>query len=339
MSSERICVIHVGTHKTATTSQQYFLKHNASALLAEGLFFPSNGWYGVVPGHHGVAWELFSRTDGPVLQSVLDEIAASDAPAAILSAEDFTPLYAHPSTLAALAEAIRGIGYTPRILIYLRPQAPFAESMYVERVKHNDATAIDEYVAQIASTGRYVINADLQIEFRYSRILESFSAAFGKENVYVRLYEGLSDISRAFSGYLEALSTIGEVFQNKVVSLDVSHPLINESLSFIRLLGTLFTVLNPGAEVPATAQEFISAYAPDLPREYEDARFALLRRDDYLTILNSVSEDNLLVEKLYGVRVPFITSDDVPSLTNAMWAKAQVERKIYDRCFMQWSAS
>ena len=38
----RICYIHVGPHKTGTTSIQWFLQENSAELLAYGYFVPES---------------------------------------------------------------------------------------------------------------------------------------------------------------------------------------------------------------------------------------------------------------------------------------------------------
>src|SRR5215475_7019106 len=40
--ARRICYVHVGPHKTGTTSIQWFLQENGPALLAHGYFVPES---------------------------------------------------------------------------------------------------------------------------------------------------------------------------------------------------------------------------------------------------------------------------------------------------------
>ena len=53
--------LHIGLHKTGSTTIQAFLKKNQSILLEHGYFFPQTGlrneYYG---GHHNLAWLLMN---------------------------------------------------------------------------------------------------------------------------------------------------------------------------------------------------------------------------------------------------------------------------------------
>lgn len=308
---------------------------HAQEFARRGLLFPKTGWYGVVPGHHAVAWELAANNGGPLLATLLEEIRAADSQSVVLSAEDFSLLYSRPQALSTLCDGLRSIGYTPKILMYLRAQGPFAESMYVERIKHDDIQPLERFISEVVETGRYT-GSPLPLEFRYSRMLKPFSETFGRENIQVHTYEGRRDITRVFNDFVQTISVLTGAFEGQPVSFEISHPIVNESLSFIFLLGHLFSRTHPAENVAATARIFAAEFAPDLPPEYIDQRFALLRREDYLAILHSVVEDNQEILREYGARIPFLSDQDIPGPSNAIWAKAHIERKIFDRCLSEW---
>lgn len=335
---DRTCVIHIGTHKTGTTSLQYFLMQQSEELERHGLYFPKTGWYGVVPGHHAIAWELAHQPDSPgaLLNELIAELAAKLPPTALLSAEDFSLLASRARALETFAKELRGIGYSVKILVYLRAQGPFAESMYVERVKHGFIRPIPEFVKTVVSTGQYGAGGVLlPIEFHYSRMLAAFADVFGEAAVHARPYLGVSDVAAIFNDFLDTLAELSDfVAQN--LRLPITHPVVNESLSFARLLGTVFSRLHPDRPVPATARAFIAEYAPDLPAEYSEQRFALFSRDEHREILRSVADDNALVQQRFGVHVPFSQETDLPRAIDAAWAKALIERRIYDRCLKEW---
>ena len=53
---KRICYIHIGPHKTGSTSIQWFLKENQAELLNHGYFVPkSEAKHGA---HHALARKL-----------------------------------------------------------------------------------------------------------------------------------------------------------------------------------------------------------------------------------------------------------------------------------------
>jgi hypothetical protein len=50
--------VHIGTHKTGTTSIQAYLSKHAALLLRRGLYVPAIGSVWEHSGHHNVAWGL-----------------------------------------------------------------------------------------------------------------------------------------------------------------------------------------------------------------------------------------------------------------------------------------
>jgi len=48
--AKRVCYIHIGPHKTGTTSIQWFLKENRAELLKHGYLVPESG--SIHGGHH-----------------------------------------------------------------------------------------------------------------------------------------------------------------------------------------------------------------------------------------------------------------------------------------------
>jgi hypothetical protein len=337
--SDRVCIIHVGTHKTATTSLQIFLAENAERLRTVSTIFPRSGWHGVLPGHHELAWELLASDRSPQLDALLEELRESDCATAILSSEDLSLLYARPHALRVLAEGIRAAGYTPKILLYVRAQGPYAESMYAERVKHDHVRPTGAYLAEILREGRYVPDgSSIHIEFRYSRLIEPFADVFGGANLCVRAYQSNREVSYAFSDFLGALGTLDPSFAATPVRLHIAHPTENKSLSFLDLLATAYTRLHPGATLPADPRKFIAAYAPDIPDEFINARFALFSHDEHLRLLRAFGADNVAIAHAYGVNVPFLHESDVPDSSSPLWVKAAIERAIYDRCLQRWMA-
>lgn len=310
---------------------------HAEAFAQAGLYFPKTGWYGVVPGHHALAWEIANQDRGPIFSELLDEIRGADPNAIVLSAEDFSLLYSRPRALVALREGLHSIGYEPRILVYLRAQGPFCESMYVERVKHDHIRPLRDFLAEVIESGCYT-GANLPLEFRYSRMLAVFEEVFGREHITARIYEGRRDLTRVFNDYLVTISQLAGIFQNATVELEITHPIINESLSFAHLLGTAYSRLVPGPDVPATAKEFMAKWAPELPDDLIEKRFTLLRRSDHVALLHAFADDNRAVLAKYGVAVPFMSEADIPAINDLIWIFTDLERTIYDRCIDAWIA-
>jgi hypothetical protein len=186
--------LHVGTHKTGTTSVQHFLSANDRLLAAEaGIYVPRAGRADGSGGHHNIAWELndderFDPARG-ALRDVLAEIAGQPLRRTCLSSEDFEYLHTRPDALRRLAEGFTGIGFVPQVILYLRPQAGYAESLYAELVRHGLAISFPAFLDAIIATGEYRFNASWRFAFDYDRLVNAFADAFGTGNVTVRRYD------------------------------------------------------------------------------------------------------------------------------------------------------
>lgn len=61
--ANRVCYIHIGPHKTGTTSIQWFLKENRAELLKRGYFVPESG--SIRGGHHPLVRQLCGQAVPP----------------------------------------------------------------------------------------------------------------------------------------------------------------------------------------------------------------------------------------------------------------------------------
>lgn len=190
----RPCYIHVGTHKTGTTSIQVFLASNRERFLAHDVFWPRAGSDRDpgVASHHELAREL--KQSAPVdskhdvLDAVADELRRSDARVACLSSEDLTFLWDRPAALIRLREAVCEAGFEPRIVIYLRPQAQYCTAVYAENVRHGYRTAFADYLNDVLTRGQYLWGGGSGPPFDYPRLLDAFEAVFGRDRIIVRRY-------------------------------------------------------------------------------------------------------------------------------------------------------
>jgi len=190
-SPNRIAFVHIGTHKTGTTSLQAMLGKNESLFRNAGAFIPKAGRIEKnSAAHHNVAWELgrderFDRRLG-TLETLLHEAAAADAANLCLSSEDFELLHGDSAALQRLRDGLLSIGYTPAIVLYLRPQVDYLESLYAEIIKVWDV-GFEEYVETVLSLGAWRTSL-----FDYYQLADSFANVFGRGNTIVRAYRSSS---------------------------------------------------------------------------------------------------------------------------------------------------
>ena len=186
-SSRGTAFVHVGTHKTGTTSLQVLLASNDHALQRADVFVPQTGRISTASaGHHNIAWELandpqFDPQHG-TFAGLLREAAAANASTVCLTSEEFEFLNFDEAALKRMRDGLLAIGYKPKIILYLRPQADYLESLYAEASRVWNIE-FGEFVDTIVATGLYG-----RSRFEYDRLAGAFSAIFGKAQTIVRAY-------------------------------------------------------------------------------------------------------------------------------------------------------
>jgi hypothetical protein len=188
----RTLFIHIGTHKTGTTSIQNFLRYNATRLKECGVFVPQSGTLNANSGHHNIAWELRQdprynrRIDG--IDDLVAELRTSNERTAVISSEDFEYLAQYPSELRAFDERIEAIGFSTKYVVYFRDRDSYARSLYCELESAGLVDDFDKLRQSIENIGYVRIDPDLYYEFRYDRFVESWENVLGPK-VYSYSYE------------------------------------------------------------------------------------------------------------------------------------------------------
>jgi hypothetical protein len=173
--------IHIGAHKTGTTSLQVAVARERDLLLRHGLYVPRAGMTDTHSGHHNIAWELrsdprFRPARGGVAE-LIAELSEIGERRALISSEDFEYLVAYPKRLAAFETALRRRGWEPAYIVHFRDQAGYADSLYRELRKHGLTGDFSSFVAQILLQGRFVMKDDWLFSFDYARFLDHWSGA------------------------------------------------------------------------------------------------------------------------------------------------------------------
>ena len=147
----RTLFIHCGLHKTGTTAVQEVLAHRTEALRAHGLLVPLAGR---VHGraHHNIAWQLTRDGWFDPLYGTLDEIAEeiADFPGdAILSSECFETLLDRPDGFAPLLGHPLLRGHHGVLLLYVRNQADYLESLGAELLRHDEDMELEALLRRV----------------------------------------------------------------------------------------------------------------------------------------------------------------------------------------------
>jgi hypothetical protein len=220
---ERTCILHIGTHKTGTTSLQAMLSLNRAAFAATGVYFPPVGMTQEYSGNHKIAWDLMSGNFSNHVEDFLTALRVSPLPVAIASSEDLSLLHPDPGTFAKLSALIGECGYRTKVIVYLRAQAPFAESMYAERIKHGDIKRLSDYLHEILTTGTFSPRLSVPIAFEYGMMLDRIAAAIGKENIAVRPYPvPIAGDNGIYADFLGAMNSLVPEFNPNEMHIEVA---------------------------------------------------------------------------------------------------------------------
>jgi hypothetical protein len=222
--------VHIGTHKTGTTSIQNFLRAHASSLRLCGIFVPTAGTLNHVSGHHNIAWQARNdpryRTHAGGIDELIAELKCSQANTAVVSSEDFEYLLQYPRELRAFDELLEKAGFTTKYLVYFREVEGYARSLFCELESGKDwADAdYDAFRKSIQSQGFVRTNGDWHYEFRYELFVEKWQAILGRK---IHKYS-----------YDEAVRGVG-LLPSFLMTIGASQTIVDESFN-APMLNTMF---------------------------------------------------------------------------------------------------
>jgi hypothetical protein len=182
-------LIHIGAHKTGTSSIQLFMHQNHQRLLNRGILYPHSGIRRY--GHHALALSCkpSSRSgektglgfDGE-LEPILREIEAASVEQCVLSSEAF--FVTDPEKIQRLASAFSGADI--RILAFVRRPDTMFMSIYTNRLKKLKKKAD---LAKL-SYHQYLERPDrLSRDLEFETQIDIWAGVFGRQNIDLRRVE------------------------------------------------------------------------------------------------------------------------------------------------------
>ena len=134
---KRICYIHVGPHKSGTTSIQWFLQENRAELLQHGYFVPESETKR--GAHHALAEGLAGLDVGehrePLVARSIAAIAETPAQAIIISSEALEGLLRNRQNTEAFFNRVRELNLESKLILFPRNQPQWINSSYADMVK------------------------------------------------------------------------------------------------------------------------------------------------------------------------------------------------------------
>lgn len=181
-------ILHIGTHKSATTTIQNTFAANAAVLRDNGLIYPV---FHRGTGHHGLVYSWRSMPKFYALEGggqvglrwLAREFGAGPLPV-FLSSEEFSR--GDPNE-ACDFEEVRALleGFAEvEVFLCLRPQWEFLQSAYLEISKLRQPPAPDQLAEMAIQTGMFAgLHAD------YNRLLDRLETAFRSEEITLLTFE------------------------------------------------------------------------------------------------------------------------------------------------------
>jgi hypothetical protein len=163
--TRRICYIHVGPHKTGTSSIQWFLSENRAELLEHGYFVPESG------ANHGAQHALARKLCGQELRNHQQSEAANFAraldatpsEAVIVSAEALEGLLRNRDYAKAFFTRIRELNLEPKLVLFPRNQSQQINSLYSSVVRRfRRSEPFEAFVQEVTQRS----------DFRWSPLIE-----------------------------------------------------------------------------------------------------------------------------------------------------------------------
>lgn len=144
-------LIHVGLHKTGTTSVQNQLHHNRECLLGEGILYPASGLFGsqhalipgsIIPKHFFLDQIPRSLCTTDYLEALSQEVERASPHLVILSSEVFSEIaYNRVACLGMLNELQRGFRSCSLLLTTRK-----AQELALSALKHSAREKIEPWI-------------------------------------------------------------------------------------------------------------------------------------------------------------------------------------------------
>jgi hypothetical protein len=175
--------IHIGTHKTGSTSIQHALKNIGKQSLDEGWRFIKNPKI-------MKCLSQSTKYDKGLVSSYRDELdslvsSVKSTKKIIVSSEHYSGIatdgYQNSGIIASMLRDATS-KYKVKIIIYLRRQDDFVESMYTQMIHQGGTLEFDCFLKGFDSLEA----------LDYQRMLNDYSLSFGRENIIVRSYHEAS---------------------------------------------------------------------------------------------------------------------------------------------------
>ena len=150
--------IHCGLHKTGSTAIQKFFILNKDAIKKKGLLYPNSGILHY--GHHNIAFYFAKdrryRHEYSSVDELKQEISLFDGDI-LISSEAFEFILYNTEAMLNLQKYVKSVNRDLILIIYLRNQLDYFESIYLENLRHGFGEDYKCLLNQVLTSGKLAL--------------------------------------------------------------------------------------------------------------------------------------------------------------------------------------
>lgn len=287
-------IIHIGWHKTGTTSVQQFLLKNRLRLIEENnIYYPEEGLLHCA--HHNIAWILQGKKMTPwgevlpikggaegYLVNVIENAKLNNCNTIIFSSEEFCIF--RLQEIQALYKALHQHINTVKIIAYIRRQDLIVESAYNMEIK---------WWGVRASLGfdQYIKNKEGYPDY-YATLL-NWGNTFGFKSLIIRPFE--KKLFYQNDVRIDFCSQLGVDYSNLELEKELSNESLGpNSLEFLRILNSL--------AISKEMHELIVSKLLEYDKKNQSPNCVLFEPEQRVNFMNPSNDSNKKLEK-FGLNV------------------------------------
>lgn len=267
-------VLHIGTHKTATTTVQDMFWTNSDLLAQHGLVYPR---LNRASGHHGLVlnWparpKVYELPEGSLetLAALAKQYAGTDQ-TLFLSSEEFSRDRS-AAELGQIREALSGFDEI-EVICVLRTQWQFLQSVYLEVSKNRLPPRPPQLVQPVIESGMF---EGLWVD--YNRLLDRLENVFDPEEITLMDF----DTCRRAEGGI-----IGHFLRHLSIDLDPEQlEMVNEGASNVSPMSLASWAANILVEPKVAPEWVVDKAAEAMKLEFgETVKPCLFTREEFRTL-------------------------------------------------------
>ena len=249
-------VIHIGTHKTATTTFQRICFTFKEFLLQKDIYYPTLEDYPRLRNHAPVAWNLdqINKSEGQkYLEKILSSSHDKEHSTTLLSSEDFENMLVNHKILEQIIQTASKLRFDSiEILTVIRNPKDYLNSIYNELSKHGAIIDYPTIIRRVEKTGYFAYSGG---NFNYLFAINTLPLMNELRDKFPNItfhHYSFEEFTNSYPGKSFIYNLLSREVSQKLETLDLKRHgafLGNESLSEIET-ETLYAMNSLGIKDP-----------------------------------------------------------------------------------------